>query len=219
MTASGDGATVGARAAVWCVTCGIPYAADTVYCAHCGATLTELPAVPAAAIAGSFPVALAIVVEIGEHSVPEDGAPAPAATVPRAAEHEQRRSASAPLATPTTSAPTLDGAFPGPPRGLLDRVRQRQRAMSEDEVDAAAAIIARARSADEPVSPVGAVVAPPDALVLLADLLPDPALADALQRQRERDRLWLIVGVACSVLLIVFALAVSRYLSVGLLRH
>lgn len=89
--------------------------------------------------------------------------------------------------------------------------------MSDDEVDAtAAAIIARARAEElgDDVAPV-----PREALDLLQDFLPDPVVQQALQERRERDRLWLIAGVVCCILLLLFALAVSRYMSVGLLRR
>jgi hypothetical protein len=89
--------------------------------------------------------------------------------------------------------------------------------MSDDEVDAAAAaIIARARS-EEFGSDVAQI--PRDALDLLQDFLPDPVVQQKLQERRERDRLWLIAGVVCCVLLLLFALLLSRYMSVGLLRR
>jgi len=126
--------------------------------------------------------------------------------------------------TETTSLPvaspgvrTLDETFPHPPRGLLDRVRQREQAMSEGEVNAAAAaIIAQARHADRFDPTTGTT---PDAFSLLAGLAPDLVLEEALRQRRERDRAWLIGGIVCCVLLIIFALVISRTLSIGMLRR
>ncbi|HEY8600121.1 MAG TPA: hypothetical protein VIL85_16915 [Thermomicrobiales bacterium] len=119
------------------------------------------------------------------------------------------------VAAPLPSLPP--GPSPNTPLGLLGRIRPRQQPMSDDEVDAtAAAIIARARAEElgDDVAPV-----PREALDLLQDFLPDPVVQQALQERRERDRLWLIAGVVCCILLLLFALAVSRYMSVGLLRR
>lgn len=226
MTAGGDGAITRTQAAVWCGTCGIPYAAETVYCANCGAELAALevaadpltpqssgaddlaaPTAPqGAAIGGSSPVTPA----------------APDVASPLAARVQERQSGTvevvAPPVTPLAGR-TLDEAFPNPPRGLIDRVRQRQQAMSEDEIDAAAAaIIAQARHADRLDSATEAD-GPRDALALLAALAPDPVVEEALQRRRERDRAWLIGGIVCCVLLILFALAISRTMSIGILRQ
>lgn len=195
MTAGGDGATTGTRAAVWCGTCGIPYAAETAYCAMCGAPLVA-PDVEA----GATRTALSAPDESGGSAAIRSATPGEsqiaAPDVPEAAPQSP---------DPLPGGRTLDEAFPGPPRGLLDRVRQRQRTLSEDEIDAAAAaIIAQARHA--------AALAP------LVDPAPDPVVEDALQRRRDRDRAWLIGGILCCVLLILFALIVSRSMSIGLLR-
>lgn len=208
MTANGDGTTKREEVAVWCGSCGIPYAAGTVYCTHCGATLiadAPLPAVPG------------LIITPAVSPTREDDVPALAAAPPEQIAVEQHMSISLGPAMPTTSNPPLGQAFPNAPRGLLDRVRQRQRAMSDDEVDAAAAaIIAQARSAGELV---GGGAVSPDNLPPLTGFLPDFATDEALQRRQERERFWLIAGIVCSVLLILFALAVSRYLSIGLLRR
>ena len=89
--------------------------------------------------------------------------------------------------------------------------------MSDDEVDAAAAAIVARAKAEELGSDVAPV--PREALDLLHDYLPDPVVQQGLQERRERDRLWLIIGVVCCVLLLLFALVISRYMSVGLLRR
>ena len=193
---SGDIASTTEGAAVWCNTCGIPYAPTMTHCSHCGAPLAgdTLDTVGGAAIA---PAVLACpVVAVADNLPPADVAAAPqSATVPLT-----------PAIPPVTTPP-----------GLLGRICPRQQAMSDDEVDAAAAaIIARARAEElgGDVAPV-----PREALDLLQDFLPDPAVQQALQQRRERDRLWLIAGVVCCILLLIFALAISRYMSVGMLRR
>ena len=108
----------------------------------------------------------------------------------------------------------LDAGYPAPPTSMLARIRKRPRPLSEDEVEAAAAaIIARARVE---IANGAEEAAPRDALALLPDLLPDPVVEAALQRRRERDRLWIIAGLVCSVILIICALAFSRYVAGGL---
>jgi hypothetical protein len=108
----------------------------------------------------------------------------------------------------------LDAVYPTPPTTVLGRLRKRPRPLSEDEVEAAAAaIIARAR---EEVANGADDTEPRDALDLLPDLLPDPVVERSLQERQERDRAWIIAGIVCSVLLIICALAFSRYLAGGL---
>jgi len=210
MTGANDG-TPKTPTAVWCGTCGIPYAADTVYCANCAAPLADdngaVVALVPAPTAPTSPFA----------HIPEASSAPPSPFVALA----QERLFEGELEEPSSTAPlgvrTLDDAFPNPPRGLLDRVRQRQQTMSDDEIDAAAAaIIAQARHADRLDTATGA---PRDARALLADPAPDPAMAEALRQRRERDRAWLIGGIACCVLLIVVALIISRSMSVGMLRQ
>ena len=211
MTAGGDGTTTRIPAAIWCGICGIPYAAETVYCANCGAPLAPLvddvatTAPPSPTLASpKAPAAL----------------PTPELETPLAALVQERLSGTAetaPLPVASPGVRTLDEAFPRPPRGLLDRVRQREQAMSEGEIDAAAAaIIAQARHADRFEPATGTM---PDAFSLLAGLAPDPVLEEALRQRRERDRAWLIGGIVCCVLLIIFALVISRTLSIGMLRR
>jgi hypothetical protein len=89
--------------------------------------------------------------------------------------------------------------------------------MSDDEVDAAAAVIIAQARAEELGSDVAPV--PREALDFLQDFLPDPIVQQKLHERRERDRLWLVAGVVCCVLLLLFALAISRYMSIGLLRR
>jgi hypothetical protein len=168
---------------IWCQQCGIPYAAGTAYCSDCGKEL-----------AGAMD------------------------TVPLKVEV-----ASAPPVMPDTessaddgdSAPEfdLDAIYPSAPTSLMGRIRQRPRPLSEDEVEAAAAmIVARAQDASASV----ADEAPRDVLTLLPDLLPDPVVAAALQRRREQDRKWIIAGIVCSIILIVIALVLSRTIAGGL---
>ncbi len=218
MTTGDDGTTTQAQAAVWCGACGIPYAAETVYCANCGAPLAALAAlaVEADTAAPGLPVPVDPIIPTAP--VSEENGEARSAVL--AAQMPERLSG-APGAAQFLVAPpgvrTLDEAFPHPPRGLLDRVRQRQQAMSEDEIDtAAAAIIAQARHADRLDAATGT---PRDALAPLADLVPDPVVREALQGRRERDRAWLIGGLVCCVLLILFALVISRSMSIGMLRQ
>jgi hypothetical protein len=189
---SGDVAAATEGAAIWCNTCGIPYAPTMTHCSHCGAPLAGDTTTAAGVVA---PVAAAPALPVAR---PTDAAPAPVVT-----------------AAPQV---TLPAALPAnTPPGLLGRIRTRQQSMSDDEVDAAAAaIIAQAR-AEELGSDVAPV--PREALDLLQDFLPDPVVQQTLRDRRERDRLWLIAGVVCCVLLLLFALAISRYMSVGLLRR
>lgn len=226
MTAGDGGATTGTRTAVWCGTCGIPYAADTVYCANCGAELAALdvaaaPLTPQPPVADDLAAPTAPQGEAIGGSSPVTTA-APDVASPLAARVRERQPDSAEAVVPPVAplaCRTLDEAFPNPPRGLIDRVRQRQHAMSEDEIDAAAAaIIAQARQADRRDPATGAE-GPRDARALLAALAPDPAMEEALQRRRERDRAWLIGGIVCCILLILFALAISRSMSIGMLRQ
>lgn len=216
MTA-GDGADSKAQAAVWCGKCGIPYAADTVYCANCGAELAPLDAVAAALTsepARSTRPTTPDPVFVAAPCEPTISATMTSGAVPPLAGHLQEQPPGQVAGSPAPAMPTLDEAFPNPPRGLLGRVRQRQQAMSDVEVDAAAAaIIAQARVAEVDAG------APRDALTFLAQLGPDPVVEAALRRRRDRDRAWLIGGIVCCVLLILFALAVSRYMSVGILRQ
>jgi hypothetical protein len=176
--------TEAGRTAIWCAACGIPYAADTLYCANCGAQLADMPDTAAGEV---------------------DAAASPAEGLDPASPTE------------TEDVPPeidLDAVYPAPPTSLLGRIRQRQRPLSEDEVEAAAAvIIARAQ---EEIANGAEEASPRDALALLPDLLPDPVVEAALQRRRERDRLWIIAGIVCSILLILIALAFSRYLAGGL---
>jgi len=224
MTAGGDGATTRTPAAIWCGTCGIPYAAETVYCANCGAPLAPLvdegvSATPESPTLASLKVPAAQQSAAAKEALPAV-LPAPELDTPLAALVQGRLYGTAEADQPPVALPgvrTLDEAFPNPPRGLLDRVRQRQQAMSEGEIDAAAAaIIAQARHADRLDPTTGA---PRDALALLADLAPDPVVEEALRRRRDRDRAWLIGGIVCCVLLILFALVISRSMSVGMLRQ
>ena len=187
----GDVAVATEGAAVWCNTCGIPYAPTTTHCSHCGAPL-----------AGDTPDAVG-----GAAPVPA----APALPLATADESPTSVVAAAPQ-LPLPSVPPVNT-----PPGLLGRIRSGKPVMSDDEVDAAAAAIiaqARAEELGGDVAPV-----PREALDLLQDYLPDPVVQQALQERRERDRLWLIAGVVCCVLLMLFALAISRYMSVGLLRR
>ena len=207
MAGANDGTTK-TPAAVWCGTCGIPYAADTVYCANCGAPLAAL-ADETGAVAALLPAPTVLT--------------PPPAHIPQVPDAPlvQGRLSEGEVEEPSSTVPlgvrTLDDAFPNPPRGLLDRVRQRQQTMSDDEIDAAAAaIIAQAQHADRLDTATGA---PRDALALLADRAPDPLMAEALRQRRERDRAWLIGGIVCCVLLIVVALIISRSMSVGMLRQ
>lgn len=178
-------------AAVWCSTCGIPYAPTTTHCSHCGAPLAgDTPD----AVGGAAPVLAA-----------------PARLASAADESPTSVVAAAPQ-LPLPSVPPVNT-----PPGLLGRIRSGKPVMSDDEVDAAAAAIiaqARAEQLGGDVAPV-----PREALDLLQDYLPDPVVQQALQERRERDRFWLIAGVVCCVLLMLFALAISRYMSVGLLRR
>ncbi len=175
---------------IWCGACAIPYASATVYCANCGALLAADTGAPA-----------------GETFLPTIAPPLRAETGGAPATPMIAASA---LPPPVIVAPRVSGGF-------VDRIRQRQHVMSEAEVDAAAAaIIARAREVEDSTD---AVSGPRGALDFLPDISPDPAIEVALQRRRERDRLWLIAGVICCVALIIFALVVSRYMSIGLLRR
>ncbi len=219
-----DGTTTQAQAAVWCGTCGIPYAAETVYCANCGAPLAALAdELGVVSLVSTTPGAL-MAPAVSRTAAPDDLSPAalaaPDQDAPLVALAQERLSDGAgagPLSVAPPGVHTLDEAFPHPPRGLLDRVRQRQRAMSEDEIDAAAAaIIAQARHADRLAAATGT---PRDALAPLADLAPDPVVREALQGRRDRDRAWLIGGLVCCVLLILFALVISRSMSIGMLRQ
>src|SRR3954447_26558245 len=180
---------------VWCQRCGIPYAAGTSYCTDCGNELATTAAVP------------------------RSGSAQPV-IVDNASEVE---ATSAPLVVPDMESPAddgdsvpgfdLDAIYPSEPPSLMGRIRKRPRPLSEDEVEAAAAvIIARAQEA----SANGAEEPPRDALAILPDLLPDPFVEAALQRRREQDRKWIIAGIVCSVILIIVALAFSRMLAVGL---
>lgn len=189
---SGDTAATTESAAVWCNACGIPYASTMTHCSHCGAPLADDPS----SVVGGVVIAPAVPVRSVASAAPESLEPvvgaAPQLTFP--------------AALPATT-----------PSGLLGRIRPRQQPMSDDEVDAAAAaIIAQAR-----VEELGSNAAPvpPEALDLLQDFLPDPVVQQALRERRERDRLWLIAGVVCCVMLLIFALAISRYMSVGVLRR
>ena len=190
---SGDAAAATEGVAIWCNTCGIPYAPTMTHCSHCGAPLAD------DTTTGVGGVALAPAVQARPVAAPTDEVvPAPVvAATPQL---------TFPAAPPVTTPP-----------GLLGRIRPRQQPMSDDEVDAAAAaIIAQAR-AEELGSDVAPV--PREALDLLQDFLPDPVVQQKLQERRERDRVWLIAGVVCCVLLMLFALAISRYMSIGLLRR
>ena len=207
MTAGDEGATR-TSAAIWCGSCGIPYAAETVYCANCGAPLAALADV-------------ALLVTSEPPAPPQD----PLARQGTAADSQPVApplpDVGAPLAASVPITPpgvrTLDAAFPAPPRGLLERVRPRQQALSDDEIDAAAAaIIAQARHTERLDRATGAA---PEAFALLTGLAPDPVLEEALRQRRDRDRAWLIGGIVCCVLLIVVALIVSRTLSIGILRQ
>ena len=217
MTAGGDG-TTRTPVAIWCHTCGIPYAPETAFCAICSAPLTSLDDELVAATPGAPTLspdkaqAKLRAIEVGVRQ--SAALPAVESAVPLA-NLDSAQSAAQSAQLPAVR--TLDDAFPNPPRGLLDRVRQRQQAMSDDEVDAAAsAIIAQARHADRIDAATGDA---PDALALLAGLAPDPLLDEALQRRAERDRAWLIGGIICCVLLILFALIISRTMSIGMLRQ
>lgn len=188
-------------AVVWCDACGIPYAATTSHCRNCGAPLagdtviaaTGQPETAAPEGAGVAPVAPAWLGEV----------PAPTGTLGQFqiegwALHQLR----APIGT------------------LGRRLGKPARPLGDDEVEAAAAaIIARAQAADLVAVADETPLAPRDALAFLPDLLPDPVVESALQKRRERDRLWLIAGVVCSIVLILCALAFSRYLAGGLTPH
>lgn len=193
---SGDAAAATEGAAIWCNTCGIPYAPTMTHCSHCGAPLADDTAAGIGGVAPAPVVQARPVVEPTDETIP----------APVVAAAPQFIFPSAPPPTPSTTPP-----------GLLGRIRPRQQPMSDDEVDAAAAaIIAQAR-AEELGSDVAPV--PREALDLLQDYLPDPVVQQKLQERRERDRVWLIAGVVCCVLLMLFALAISRYMSIGLLRR
>jgi hypothetical protein len=221
MTASDDGAITKAPTAIWCGTCGIPYATDTVYCANCGAELAPLDifadalTTPLTAPADQSALLAPPKAANDELSPPLNMALESAS--PLAVRLQGRQAAPVndlAVPVPPLASRTLDEVFPSPPRGLIDRVRQRSHAMSEDEIDAAAAaIIAQARHAETDAD------SPRDALALLADFAPDPVVKAALEQRRNRDRVWLIGGIICCVLLILFALVVSRSMSVGLLRQ
>lgn len=185
-----EAASVAEQAVIWCGKCGIPYAVTMTHCSLCGAPLAD-PSDPFAAAPQVVPpVVAAPSPERQPMTGPGEGVPA---------------------------LPSLPATAIAPSVGLLGRMRQRPQAMSDEEVDAAAAaIIARARAeerlaGDNPLAP-----ASPD---LLPSLLPDPATEAALQHRRDRDRLWLIAGFVCCVILIIVALAISRYTSSGLLAR
>ena len=193
----------GGGTAIWCATCGIPYAPTMTHCSHCGAPLNADPVGLPALVNPASAAPRTDVGTSGDAPAPVEGG-------------ELTDDRPVPLSAELISPLPVEGA-PLATRGLLDRVRQRQHVMSEDEVDAAAAaIIARARAEEQLL---GASAAPRDALDLLPNLLPDPVVERALQQRRERDRIWLIVGVVCCVLLIIFALAISRYMSIGIARR
>jgi hypothetical protein len=172
------------NAIIWCQPCGIPYAAGTPFCSNCGKEL--------AANTDATPLKAqdlsAPPVLLDEESSVDD------------------RDASAEI--------DLDAIYPAAPPSLMGRIRKRPRPLSEDEVEAAAAmIIARAQEA----SANGAdEESPGDALALLPDLLPDPVVEAALLQRREQDRKWIIAGIVCSIILIIIALAFSRLIAGGL---
>ncbi len=171
------------RGVVWCDVCGIPYAANTAFCATCGAVLVE-----------------------GQDNAASAGEPVavPALAAPGISDD----------ATARGLAPEPGEATLPPPGARARRFRKRVRPLSDGEVEAAAAAIivrARAASAEEEAMPRAR-----DAMDFLPDLLPDPVVEAALLQHRERDRLWLIAGAVCSIVLILCALAVSRYLAGGL---
>ena len=189
-----------AGTAIWCTSCGIPYAPGTPYCANCHQPLID----PREATGSADPDPEPIV-----------------ARAPESAGARTPESAPAPAPAPDDAPPgfDLDAVYPAPPGSLLDRIRKRPQALSEDQVEAAAAeIIARARAemAVEAVQRGDLPPAPRDALALLPDLLPDPVVEDALRRRRERDRAWLIAGFIASAVLILIAIAYSRYLAAGI---
>jgi hypothetical protein len=185
-----EAVTVAEQTVIWCGKCGIPYAATMTHCSLCGAPLAD----------------------------PSDPFAAAPQVVPSAAATSRTESQS--MIEPETFVPVLpplQSATVAPSAGLLGRIRQRPQGMSDDEVDAAAAaIIARARAeerlaGDDSLAPMTAE--------LLPSLLPDPATEAALLQRRQRDRVWLIAGFVCCVILIVVALAISRYTSSGLLAR
>lgn len=182
-------APVAGQAVIWCGKCGIPYASTLTHCSLCGAPLAD---------------------ERDPFAIAPGVSRAAVQTTP--ASDPEAAAAAAVIEESLPPMPTLPPTASG---GLIGRVRQRQSTMSEDEVDAAAAaIIARARAEEQLVA---ANPAAREALELSPAYLPDPKLAAALQLRRERDRLWLIAGFVCCVVLIIVALVIGRYTSGGLL--
>ncbi len=182
-------ASIAEQDVIWCGKCGIPYAAPMTHCSLCGAPLAD------------------------ERDPFAAASRAPRAAVQLTPASDQgAREAAAPSAGSLSPLPTFPPMVSG---NLIRRLRQHQEAMSDEEVDAAAAaLVARARAEERLVA---ADPAARDALERSSAYLPDPRLEAALQQRRERDRLWLIAGFVCCVVLIIVALAISRYTSGGLL--
>lgn len=175
-------------AVLWCLSCGIPHPPGATHCSHCGKPLAVDSPVGSAA---DTPPALAPAVE-------SDNGPGPL-----------------PLPEPVLAKPA---PFRPTPTSLAARIGGRRSAPMDDAAieAAAAAIVARAMAEERAtdassLGPAGesavAGAAWPDRLP------PPPREAPVPSGLPDKDRAWLIAGLVLCVLLIVFAVALSRQFS------
>jgi hypothetical protein len=178
-----SGASIEQDELVWCRACGIPHDAGTVYCSFC-----NQPMVP-----------------VDPNAEPAGGDDAPLATA------SPDDSQTGVLAR-AIAARSAQGRGPRQRPGGRWKLSRRPAPLTDDEIEArAAAIVALARAEeaaglDRPQPTDSDKPSPLDEAETFAAL-------DFLPPLRERDQLWLVAGLFCCALLILFAIGFVRFLA------
>lgn len=192
------------REVVWCQACGIPHKAGAVYCSFCSQPLVPLDEHPATALTTALPLAATTPAPAADEAPDETAAAAP----PTDEDPEKQTGALA----RAIAAHAAEGRAPRQMPAVRWPMPRRPIALSEEEIEAkAAAIVALARA--EEAAGIDATPrprAPGDDLLNEEGLSPEVGFIPPL---RERDKLWLIVGLFGCAILILAAVALVRVLA------